>query len=74
MRDSWDRNSNASVESWFEAEVQKIYPKYFIEGDTWGYYMRNVLLLVGSIDLALLAFYLRRQWQASLAALETESR
>lgn len=73
VRGSWYRNSNASVESWYEVEGQKIHPKYFIEGDTWGYYMRNVFLLVGSIDLALLAFYLRRKWKASFRAIENQS-
>ncbi len=60
---SWLRNNNASVESWYEAEARNVYPKYMIEGDTWDYYHRNVLLLVGSVDLVLLASYLRRQWK-----------
>jgi hypothetical protein len=63
VQGSWLRNNNASVESWYEAETRNVYPKYMIEGDTWGYYQRTALLLVGSIDLALLAFYFRRQWK-----------
>lgn len=60
---SWYRNTNASVQSWYEAEARKVYPKYLIEGDTWDYYHRDVLFLVGSVDLALLGFYLWRQWK-----------
>ena len=63
LRGSWLRNTNASVESWYEAGDRTVFPKYFIEADTWGYYQRDVLLLVGSVDLAILAFYLRRQWK-----------
>lgn len=57
---SWYRNSNASVRSWYEAEDRRIYPKYMNEGDTYGLYLRNALLLVGIVDLLGLAFYLRR--------------
>jgi hypothetical protein len=60
---SWYRNSNASVQSWYEAEAHKIYPKYMIEGDTWGYYLHGVWILMGLVDLILLGFYLRHEWK-----------
>src|SRR5437879_4367547 len=60
---SWYRNQNASVRSWYEAEAHQVYPKYMNEGDTYGIYHRDAFLLVASVDLAGLGFYLRRRWK-----------
>src|SRR5437879_825618 len=60
---SWYRNQNASVRSWYEAETHQVYPKYMNEGDTYGIYHRDAFLLVASVDLAGLGFYLRRRWK-----------
>jgi hypothetical protein len=60
---SWYRNSNASVRGWYEAEAHAIYPKYFNEGDTYGIYLRDTLLLVAALNLAWLSIYLRRRWK-----------
>ena len=60
---SWYRNNNASVQSWYEAEAHKIYPKYVIEADTRRYYGYAILFLVGLVDMILLGFYLWRAWE-----------
>ena len=57
------RNQNASVRSWYEPEAHQVYPKYMNEGDTYGIYQRDALVLVASVDLAGLGFYLRRRWK-----------
>jgi hypothetical protein len=63
VRGSWWRNRNASMDSWYEADSRQVYPKYFEDGDTYGLYLRNAFLLVGAIDFAGLAFYLRWWWK-----------
>jgi len=59
VHSSWQRNENAFMETWYETDGRQVYPKYFRDGDTYGYYLRNAYLLVGAIDLAGLALYFR---------------
>jgi hypothetical protein len=59
----WFRNSNATVRSWYEADARGVYPRYINEGDTYGLYMLDTLLFIVLIDVAAVAFYLRRRWK-----------
>jgi hypothetical protein len=59
VHSSWQRNENAFMETWYEADAQQVYPKYFRDGDTYDYYLRNSYLLAGAIDLVGLILYFR---------------